>query len=524
MHRTLAGFICVGLAAVCGCSGPSQQTHSRTLRVAIEQDVKTLNPLLASSTVDGFVQRLMFEPLVSADERGQPVPILATEVPSTANRGISRDGLTIVYHLRKNAKWSDGIAITSKDVQFSWAAILNPHNNVVSRHGYDDVVRIDTPDASTVVAHLKRPFAPFVNTFFGESDQPYAIVPAHVLSKYPDINRIAFDEHPTVTDGPFLFQAWAHGDRLTFVRNDRFFFGKPKLDHVEVHVVPDENTGVNLLRTHEIDYMYEPSIVTFPAISRIPGVRIVWVNVNGYIGLALNTAHAALSSPGARQALALALDKPRLVNTLTFGQERVATADLPDWLWAANPHLRVPKPDLVASRAMLQRYSRNAKSLLLVTDTANATFRRAAVQVQSMFAAVGLKLTIRYYPADLLYAPAGMGGIVHGGKFDIVMWPWYAGIDPDNSSQFLCSSQPPNGYNDARYCHSEMESLQNQALTTYDRGLRRAAYWKIESLVVRDNPIIPLWYQRQQEAIDARFKGFAPNPVVESWNAWQWSI
>ncbi len=69
-----------------------------------------------------------------------------------------------------------------------------------------------------------------------------------------------------------------------------------------------------------------------------------------------------------------------------------------------------------------------------------------------------------------------------------------------------------------------MEALQSEALTTYNRAQRRAAYWKIESLIVRDNPVIPLWYQRQQEAIDVRFKGFAPNPVTESWNAWQWSI
>ncbi|MDQ2818546.1 MAG: ABC transporter substrate-binding protein, partial [Candidatus Eremiobacteraeota bacterium] len=201
MNRTAAAFICAGIVIAWGCSGPARQTQGRTLRVAIEQDVKTLNPLLASSTVDGFVQRLMFEPLVSADEHGRPVPILATAVPSASNGGISPDGLTITYHLRKGAKWSDGIAITSNDVKFSWKAILNPQNNVVSRHGYDGVAGIDTPNPQTVVVHLKRRFAPFVNTFFGESDQPYAIVPAHVLSKYADMNRVSFDEHPSVTDG-----------------------------------------------------------------------------------------------------------------------------------------------------------------------------------------------------------------------------------------------------------------------------------------------------------------------------------
>jgi peptide/nickel transport system substrate-binding protein len=83
---------------------------------------------------------------------------------------------------------------------------------------------------------------------------------------------------------------------------------------------------------------------------------------------------------------------------------------------------------------------------------------------------------------------------------------------------------PPHGYNDMRYCNAQMERLQNQALTNYDRATRAAAYHAIEALVVRDNPIIPFWWQRQQQAISDRFKGFAPNPVVESWNAWEWSI
>ena len=69
-----------------------------------------------------------------------------------------------------------------------------------------------------------------------------------------------------------------------------------------------------------------------------------------------------------------------------------------------------------------------------------------------------------------------------------------------------------------------MERLQNRALTQYGRAQRTAAYYGIQALLARDNPIIAFWWQRQQEAVSTSFKGFAPNPVVESWNAWQWSI
>src|ERR1700733_4160284 len=99
--------------------------------------------------------------------------MLASRVPTAANGGISRDGLTVTYRLRPDAKWSDGVAVTSADVRWSWEALVNPNDSVISRHGYYLVRSVETPDAHTVVVRLKRRFAPFVNTFFAESDQPY---------------------------------------------------------------------------------------------------------------------------------------------------------------------------------------------------------------------------------------------------------------------------------------------------------------------------------------------------------------
>lgn len=516
----LAGCVIVSLP---GCSAGQNTGPDDVLRIAIEQDVKTLNPILASSTVDVFVQRLLFEPLISADAEGNPVPMLAREVPTVANGGISGDGLTIVYRLRRGAHWTDGAPVTSEDVRFSWSAIVNPNSDAVSRHGYDDVIRIDTPDPLTAVVHLKRPFAPFVNTFFAESDQPYAIVPAHTLRAFPDLNRVDFNAHPTVSDGPFRFVKWVHGDEIDLDRNQDFFMGVPRLREVNIRVVPDENTGVNLLRSHEIDYMYQPSIVTYPSIRSIPGVRAVWVNMNGYVGLQLNMARGPLKDGRLRDAIALAADKRELARAQTYGQEQVASADLPDWMWA-SPHLPVIAADPARARALLRLTGVPSAPLLLVTDVANVTNRRLALQVQAELAAIGLATEIKYYPADLLYAPAGLGGILNSGKFDIAVVPWYGGIDPDNSSQFSCASMPPNGWNESRYCTPAMEALQAVALATYDQSRRRAVYAKIEALIARDKPIVTLWWQRQQEAVSADFLGFAPNPVCESWNAWQWSV
>ncbi len=364
---------------------------------------------------------------------------------------------------------------------FSWQAIENPNNDAVSRHGYDDVRSIDAPDAYSVVVHLKRPFSPFVNTFFAESDQPYEIVPAHVLARYHDINQVPFDAAPTVSDGPFRFERWDRGDRIVLDANSGFFEGKPGLRRIEVKFVPNEDTAVNLLRTHALDYIYQPSIQTYPALRTLPDARIVWVNMNGYEGVELNCSHPVLADPRVRAAIAAAIDKIALTRQLTYGQEKTATEDIPDWMWAFDPSVRSVPYDVAGAKALLEHAGwiagpdgivtekRRPLELLLATDTSTATHRSESLLIQAALRQIGIAVSVKYYPIDLLYAPQGMGGIQHGGKFDLLVYGWYAGIDPDNSSQLTCDNFPPHGYNDPRYCNPAMDAAQTIALTHYDR-------------------------------------------------------
>ena len=525
---------CVKSSSLSG--GRHTWTRAGVLRIALPEEPKNLNPLLFGTTGEGFVERLMFEPLLSADPRGNPVPMLAAAVPTQANGGVSADGLTIVYHLRRDARWSDGVPVTANDVRFSWSAIENPNNNVVSRHGYDDVRAIDTPDAHTAIVHLKRRFSPFVNTFFAESDQPYDVVPAHVLARYPDINRIAFNAAPAVSDGPFRFVAWRRGDRIELAANPGFFQGKPGLARVDIDFVPNEDSAINLLRTHAIDYVFQPSIQTYLTLRTLTDSRIVWVNVNGFEGIEFNLSHSVLADTRVRRAIAAAIDKVSLTQRLTYGQTTVATEDLPNWIWAFDPNVKsVPYDPEAAKRLLAQagwvagsdgvaRKNGQPLELLFVTDNALATHRSEAILIQAALRKIGISVEVKYYPVDILYAPQGMGGIQHGGKFDMLLYSWYSGIDPDNSSELTCDNFPPHGYNDPRYCSAAMDAAQAMALSHYDQAMRTVAYSRIEHLLAVDNPILFFWWQRQQEAISVNFHGFAPNPVNEAWNAWRWSI
>ena len=543
MKRLLALAALTSIFAACSQTGGggnrvgTAANGTGNLRVAIQQDVKNLNPLLASNTTDGMIDRLMFEPLVSADDKGGTIPMLATAVPTLENKGVSKDGLTVTYHLRKDVKWTDGVGFTSKDVKWSYQAIMNNANNIISRHGYDDITSVDTPDDYTVVVHLKQRFSPFVNTFFADSDQPYVVVPAHILSKYSDINTIPFNANPNVSDGPFKFVRWVHGDHIELAANDNFFMGKPLLKTIYIRIVPNETTTVNMLRTHDVDWMFQSSISNYPAVKDIPGITLHWVDVNGYEDVQLNTQRPLLQDVRVRQAIAYAVDKQRIVQTLTYGQNKIATWDQPYWMWSHDPNTQPTYTyDPQKAKQLLEQagytpgaggiMTKNGQplTLVMVSNNSNVTRRKNTVEVQAMLRNVGIDAQIKYYDGDVLFAPVGEGGILQGGKFDLALAGWYAGIDPDDSSQFTCANVAPKGYNYSRYCSAQMDAAQQTALVNYDQPTRKKAYAQIQHLEAADMPEIFFYYLREMHPISVNFKGFRPSPVVESWNAWEWSI
>jgi peptide/nickel transport system substrate-binding protein len=525
----------IGTTAV-DTSGRHSWTRANELRVGVQTPPNTLNPLLAANTTEGMLDRLVFDVLVTVDATGRrQVPVLASEVPTLANGGISKDGLTITYHLRHGIVWHDGVPFTSADVAFSWHAIMSDANNVISRTGYQLVKAVGTPDPYTVVFTMKQPFAPAVNTLFAESDDPYHVVPAHLLANLPNINNIPFNAAPVGT-GPYKFVEWVRGDHITLVANDKYFLGAPKIKRITVKFYGDENTELNALRTHDLDWQFEASPQEYKDLKTLQDTNIVLQDRNEYERIEINTKHPPLDDVRVRRAIAYALDAKRLVADLTYGSATAADQDLPPFMWAhAGGVTRYP-PDLSRAKALLAAAGWNAGSdgfahkngrrlsLVLVTNTTNATRRRGIVELQAMLRDAGVELQPKLYLGSLLFATMGQGGILQNGKYDVAWTGWVAGIDPDQSSIFLCSAQPPNGNNEMHYCSARVDEAEHAALATFDQSRRQAAYATIEGLLTQDLPVIALWWPRQIQPINPDFKNFSPNPVTADWNAYQWEI
>jgi peptide/nickel transport system substrate-binding protein len=527
--------------AACTRVGDSAGTSAPggTLRIATQRSPENLNPILSSNTTEGLLNRLSFDTLLSVDPSGkQLLPILAAQVPTLKNGGISADGTTITYRLRPHVRWQDGAPFTSADVKFTWQAIMNNANNVNSRNGYERVSRVDTPDALTVVFHLKTPFAPFVDTVFAESDQPFEILPAHLLAKYPNLNNVAFNQRPIGT-GPFKVVAWEHGDHVELVANGDYFRGKPKIGRIVVRDIPDENTSINALRTHDVDWIFQASPQTIDQLRPLAAAGTIdlrFVDGPSTYRLYMNTSRPALRDVRVRQAIAYAIDKKALVDRLTGGTAVVGTADQPPFSPYYEPNVTIYTYDPAKAKALLQaagyRYAadgsaeKNGQKLTLQVsyNVENATRRAIAIQIQSWLEAIGIDAPLKGYPANLMFATFGQGGILTNAKYDLNISGWTAGYDPDDNSLYGCDQFPPAGTNYTRYCSPEMQRLQRLALGTYDEETRKKAYSGIQKLLAHDVPDITLFYFRFLQPINPAFKNFAPNPISEAWNAFLWEI
>ena len=538
MRRAVTAALAL-LLAVTACSrsnAPSAGGASGVLRVGLWTEPSSLNPLLATNTAEDFAAGLAFDLLVTLDDKGNDVPDLAAQVPTTQNGGISTDGLTITYHLRRNVKWQDGAPFTSADVKFSWQAVMNPNNNVVERRGYDQVKSVDTPDPYTVVFHLKTPFAPFVDTVFGQADDAFRVVPKHLLASYPNINQIPFNQLPIGT-GPYKVARWIHGDRIEYVANEHYFRGVPKIKNITVKIIPDANTVEAELRAHDLDMA--PDIATANAgnlrARPAPGIAVVLPPSPTYSAIMFNMTHPPLNDLRVRRALAYAINKPRIIQTLTYGMAVPATADLADFYWAYDPNVTKYPYDLAKANALLdqagwtrvghgiRQKNGTPLSLQLVFGAGNATSRDLGVALQSDLRKAGIDVQIKTYSYTTLYATQAEGGILLGGKFDLAEYPWVAGADPDDSSTWMCSQVPPAGNNITHYCNAQLDAAEKDALTHFDRATRKKDYAITQSLIASDVPAVFLYYQRQRNAVSTSLQNFRPNGLTQSWNAYQWS-
>jgi peptide/nickel transport system substrate-binding protein len=525
--------------ALAACTSTTNNTptsgNAPQFQVAQQREPASLNPALEngqSSTEWGF---LLFSYLVKYDDRGNLVGDVATQAPSIANGGISRDGLTVTYHLRKGVRFADGTPLTARDCVWSINAINDPANNVQSRYGYDRIAKAQARDDYTLVLHLKQPFAPLLTLVL--APQGFPILPQHLLAKYPDFNHVDFDQRP-LGSGPYVVDRWIHGDRVVMHANPYYFRGKPKIDRLTIRFVPDAQAALNLLHTREVQgYFNEQDYSQYPQLLALKGYRTTASPVAGVGSIIFNTQDPATSDAGVRRALAEAIDIKSLVAKAYRGAVSSTQPGRGLFFWALNPKAYPDIPyDPAHARTLLdaagwklgadgvRRKNGAPLDLQMIIQAGTPGDAIVGNSVTQYERAAGARVSLKQFNITQFVAPANEGGPVYGGKFNLALYGFVNGDDPDTTDQFACSNVPPLGYNKSRICDPRIDALLRDGQRTFDAAKRKAIYAQLESLLYQELPIVLIYSRNEVDTFTDRLHGESASLDGVWWDVGRWSL
>ncbi|MFN2459808.1 MAG: peptide ABC transporter substrate-binding protein [Candidatus Velthaea sp.] len=499
-------------------------TIPHVLRYATAEDIVGLNAHLNQQSTLAYMSSLTMAWLVRFDHDNKPVPELATAVPTRANGGISADGKTITYRLRTGVKWSDGADFTSADVKFSADVVLDPDNNEGTHVGFDKLTAVHTPDPSTIVFRLREPHAQYAANFFGSAGGNPCILPKHKFTS-TKINTAPYNDLP-VGIGPFKYASWKRGDSVEMVPDPLYFRGRPKLERVVFKLIPDRNTVLTQLTTHELD-MWLPVPPAFAdRVHGLGGIDVVQQPSYLYDHIDLNQQHGPLDDLAVRRALRYAIDRRAILAKVRHGAGVLQESPMPPTHPLFAPSIpRIPF-DLAAANAMLERAgwrrgsdgirAKNGKRLEFVyASSAGVPDTDQQIElIRTWWRQIGADFTVRRYLSSLLFAPYGGGGILYGGKYDVTNFAWTQNPLGDMTNIYACDRVPPKGQNVGRYCNPMVDRAMRRLSTTYDPAEQRAASRYIQEQMVRDVATIVLEIRKDTFAYNSDLHGFRPNQVT----------
>lgn len=505
-----------------------------------------LNPLLGTQTVQVDIGYLIFDGLTRVKPDATREPALAKEVPTVQNGGITADGKTVTYNLKDNLKFADGSPLNCEDVKYTWKAYMTPGVGVVTTTGYEDIEDVDCSNPQKVVLKFKKPFAPHL-TLFGSILPRSAGDPKDM--KNWKLNQMAYGA------GPFKVTEFKTDEYITLVRNENYYeAGKPYLDGVTVVFKPSSEVALQSLVSGESDIMWNNTEADLPKLEGKPGVKISSPEGIGgerfFFNLAENKdgsdpskPHAILGDVKVRQAIALGINKQRIIDTLLFKKGRPGTSELNSGFFACTQIQPVPY-DAAKAKALLDEAGwkpgadgireKNGTKLRLKFSTTSGNKLREDSQILILedMKNIGVEFFVENQPSAVILGTWDSPSPRRRGNFDILMYTTSAGADDPHSqmvnlwsSSRIPSEKNKGGTNYTRFQDPKADDLLSKAATEFDPAKRKDMYCQLAQMRADLVDMVYLYQRYDLESYRDRLQGWEENgPASFAASARNWWI
>jgi len=384
-HRPAAAAAAFLIVVSCGSStslsGTAAPPDKQIYRVNDVTEPNSYDPGQETYTYEAAVGRNVFEPLL------KPKADLSDVQPAAAQSyDVSIDGLTYTFHLRPNAKWSDGQPVTGADFVYGWQRLLNPalaagyvdpffdgtvagaaaysSTDPASASAIDSFLQglgLSAPDANTFVVKLQHP-APYfkwVATLWVGAPIRKDVVEKPAGGTFPSSDATkaevwAQNLTTIVGNGPFKISEIVSKDHVTLVPNPNYWGGAPRIQKLALYFIPDGNTSFADYKTGALDEINVPisDVTTVRSDPTLSKQAYLWPELTVF-WMTFNTHEAPLDNPKVRMALAKSIDRDKLANDVQHGTVKPFHSYIPQGMVGYDASDNAQSFDVAAAKADL---------------------------------------------------------------------------------------------------------------------------------------------------------------------------
>ncbi len=529
----LCALLLIGVSLLaCGCTKATEPSASaptpspKILQFGNGSEPQDLDPHIVTGVTEHNIISALFEGLVTYDASSEGT------APGVAERWVvSPDKLTWTFHLRPDARWSNGDSLTARDFLRSYQRILTPSlgseyayklHHVVGAEEFNQGKLTDftqtgfcAPDDHTLVLRLKHPVP-----YLLEALKHYSWFPVHLptIAKFGPIdrrgNRWTLPAN-FVGNGPFMLKTWLPNQVIT-VECSPTYRGAfhPLLDGIAFYAVDSNDAEERMFRGGQLHVTQSVPLGRIDSYRSQPASPLVIAPYYGTYFYRFNTTRPPLDDARVRRALALAIDRDTIVkNILRAGQEPALHFTPP---YAGFTPGEVLHPDLAEARRLLAAAGypegRGLRRIEILYNTMES-HKVIAEAIQQMWkTGLGVDVALRNEEWKVYLDSQ------HSLAFDVARAGWI-GDYPDPHG-FLDLWVSGGGNNDTGYTNPAYDRLLTSALDAPDEAARMSIYRELDSIITRDLPVIPIYFYKRVYLLSPKVRGWASN-ILDN-RGWQY--
>jgi peptide/nickel transport system substrate-binding protein len=513
------------------------------LTIALNSEFETLNPIVNSVMASIYILDATLRPLVALTPEGKPKAVLITEIPSLENKKANLiksgriPGLSAQIEILPEAQWGDGVPLTCLDVKAAWQIGRDPLVSTPNREDFlnieDILVSEKSPKKCTVIFKEAR------WNFYLNFPRP---MPAHIELKVFQDNQqkaqgyerssqyVRNVTNPGLYNGPYVVSELKPGSHVILTQNSKYFGKAPTFKKIIFKFIMNTAAIESNLRAGNVDMASSSGLTFDQALALEKKVKsdklpfqVIFVPGVIYSHLDFNLDHPILSELKVRQALAYAFNRDEMVKSFFEGRQKSAlhfSTQFDSWYTESPKEIKIYEYSKSKAAKLLSEAGwelgadgyrhKNGKKLSLVVSGAADIKLNEMLQVylQSAWKQVGVELTVKNYPARVLF-----GEILRKRNFEVSLYSWVSAPDGSQHSTLSSKMIPTqenswSGSNRPGWKNAKVDEWLDQVEHEFSLAKRIKLMKKVMRIYTEELPALPLYYRSNNSVIPAELKNF----------------